>query len=288
MKNKFIILSKKITFLLILTAAGLVSSCDDYFAYDLPEANSKVDTILPNADFSYASIPGNFMQIKFTNLSSESLNYLWDFGTGETSTLVDPIFEFTAGEGIYPVTLTSSDANGESSTITIDVEVKMGPVAPTILGAGFEVDTDKNFWKATFPRLGTSTSVMQTTTSGGYFEGARGGKFPSNEDRLGYQELTTFTPSTNYVLKYKYRMKNNSTSSGVMNVSIVKPLSSWDMTTLPTFTIATNAHAETEANVAGLTEGTLQFNSGNNTTLAILLFNQFEEMYIDSFTIEIQ
>lgn len=288
MKNKFFKLSKKATGLLMMTASFLFISCDDYFAYDLPEANSKVDTILPHADFSYASLPGNFMNIKFTNLSSEATTFLWDFGNGQTSNAIDPIHEFVNGEGIYPVTLTSSDANGEASTISIDMLVEMGPVAPIILGPGFEIDADKNFWKAPFPRLGTSTNLMQTTTSSGYFEGARGGKFPITEDRLGYQELTTFVPNTNYILKYKYRIKNTNTAVGTMNVAIVKPITTWDLATLPTFTISNNAHVEDSSNSAALVDGTLQFNSGNNTTLAILLYNQSEEMYIDSFTIEIQ
>lgn len=288
MKTKKISLYKKIVLILSFALPLVFISCDDAFDYDLPDSNSKVDTILPNANFSYASLQADFMQIRFTNLSTESTTYLWEFGFGETSNLKDPTFTFINGEGTYPVTLTASDANGASSTITINVEVVMGPVSPILQGAGFEVDADKNFWKADFSRIGSSSSVMQTTTSGGYYEGARGGKFPSSEDRLGYQELTTFTPSTNYILKYKYRMKNNSVTDGVMNVSIVTPLTSWDLATLPAKTIATNVHAENTANVAALVEGTLQFNSGNNTILAILLYNEVEEMYIDSFTLEIQ
>ncbi len=279
---------QKFVFILAIFTAILLVSCEDAFEYKLPDANSIPDTILPTADFSYASIPGNFQEIKFTNLSTESIFFTWDFGSGQTSDEKDPIFEFVGGEGIYPVTLTASDANGEFATVTINVEVVMGPVAPNILGAGFEVDADKNFWKANFSRVGTSSSVMQTTTSGGYFEGARGGKFPSSEDRLGYQELTTFTPNTNYILKYKYRMKNNAVTNGVMNVAIVTPLSSWDIATLSESVLAANAHTETDANVAALVEGTLLFNSGNNTNLAILLYNEIEEMYIDSFTLEIQ
>lgn len=287
MKKRFVTY-KKILFLLTVFAAGLMASCEDAFKYDLPEANSIPDTILPNANFSYGSLPADFRIVKFTNLSSESTIFMWDFGSGQTSNLKDPTFEFVNGEGTYPVTLTSSDANGAFSTVTINVEVVMGPVAPIILGADFEVDSDKNFWKATFPRVGTSSSVMQTTTSSGYFEGARGGKFPTSQDRLGYQEFTTFTPNTNYILKYKYRIKNTTTSDGIMNVSIVKPLTSWDLATLPSFTIATNVHLEDATNSAALVEGTLQFNSANNTTLAILLYNEIEEIYIDSFTLIVQ
>ncbi|WP_026978746.1 PKD domain-containing protein [Flavobacterium tegetincola] len=288
MKNNFFNRSKKFSLIVMLGLTFTLISCDDYFAYDLPEANSIADVILPTANYSYASLPGNFMLIKFTNLSSEATNFMWDFGQGQTSTLTDPTFEFTYGEGTYPVTLTASDANGELSTVTIDVVVEMGPVAPTILGPGFEVDADKNFWKAPFSRLGNATSVMQTTTSSGYFEGARGGKFPTNEDRLGYQELTTFTPNTNYVLKYKYRIKNTTTADGTMNVAIIKPITVWDLATLSASTLSSNAHVENATNSAALVEGTLQFNSGNNTTLAILLYNQLEEIYIDSFTLEIQ
>lgn len=264
-----------------------LSSCD--FEYDIAEEGSKADLTPPSADFNYTQ--GNDDQWKtysFGNLSFSSTDYLWDFGNGNTAITQDASFTFP-GEGSFDVILTAMDKLGKSSTITKTIVVVMPVIPsvlpPTILGDGFEVDSDKIFWKAPFSRVGSSTSVMQTTTSNGYYEGARGGKFPISEDRLGYQELV-FTPNTSYTLTYRYRMKDLSTSvNGVLNVAIVQPLTAWNIATLPSSTVASNAHVESAGNVSSLVTGTLTFNSGANTTLAILLYNEVEEIYVDSFII---
>ena len=291
MKNQFNLkLLNKISVLFCFMFISL-SSCD--FEYDIVEAGSQPDLTPPSADFNYSQGQGTNDEWKtysFGNLSISATDYVWDFGNGNTVTTLDATYTF-AGEGSYVITLTASDKLGVTSTVSKTIEVVM-PIIPTVLpptiqGAGFEVDSDKTFWQAPFSRVGSSTSVMQTTTSNGYYEGARGGKFPNSEERLGYQELV-FTPNTSYVLSYKYRMKNTSASPGVMNVSIVTPLTSWNLATLPGNTIATNAHFETTSNVSELTTGILSFNSGANTNLAILLYNEVEEMYIDSFTIIVQ
>ncbi len=266
-----------------------LSSCD--FEYDIAEAGSKADLTPPSADFNYTQRQGTVTDIwknyTFGNLSVSATDFLWDFGNGNTAITKDASFTFP-GEGTFNVTLTAMDKLGKSSTVTKTIVVVMPIIPsvfpPTILGDGFEVDTDKNFWKAPFSRVGTSTSVMQTTTSGGYFEGARGGKFPNSEDRLGYQELV-FTPNTSYTLSYRFRMKNASASDGVLKVAIVHPLTAWNIGTLPSSTIASKVHVESIGNVSSLVTGSLTFNSGANTTLAILAYNEIEEMYIDTFTI---
>ena len=77
--------------------------------------SSLVVQSIPNAE--------NFKNIQFNNLSTESTNYLWDFGEGVTSTEKDPSHTFALGEGKYPVTLTSIDNNEAASSITIEVNV---------------------------------------------------------------------------------------------------------------------------------------------------------------------
>ena len=123
---------KAMRIFLCFSMVFLFNNCDK-FEFDLPESNSIPDTVFPTANFSYASTLEDFKTIKFTNLSAESINYAWDFGAGNTSTEKDPIFTFEAGEGTYPVTLTASDGNGVSGTVTIEVMVVEGPFQPIIL-----------------------------------------------------------------------------------------------------------------------------------------------------------
>lgn len=121
MKNKAKFF-RKIT--LVLVTAIFASSCvgTDLFRDDLPDTGSKADTVFPEANFDYTADQDDFTIINFTDLSTEANTYAWDFGGGATSTDRDPKHTFP-GEGTFPVTLIASDANGETSTITLDVEV---------------------------------------------------------------------------------------------------------------------------------------------------------------------
>ncbi len=124
MKNKINIFKKRTLALMCVVAASLFIGCvgSDAFRDDLPDAGSKADTIFPSANFDYTASQDDFTVINFTDLSSEANIYAWDFGGGATSTERDPSHTF-AGEGVYPVSLTASDANGETSSVTIDVAV---------------------------------------------------------------------------------------------------------------------------------------------------------------------
>lgn len=278
-------------FLLSFMLIGL-SSCD--FDYDIADANSKADLTPPTADFAFkqgSGSPEAYKTYTFANSSLSATDYLWDFGNGNTVTTQDATFTFP-GEGTYEVSLTASDKLNVKSTIkkTIIVVKPEIPliVAPTIEGKDFEADSDKNFWAAPFRRVSTTSSVMQTTTSGGYYEGTRGGKFPTSDDRLGYQELT-FTANTNYILTYKYRLKDGTpTATGLFTVGIVKPLTEWNLATLPANTIIKNTHVEAANTTSSLVTGIISFNSGANTKLAILMYNDIEEAYVDSFTLSVQ
>ena len=73
-----------------VSAMILSVSCEEAFEFDLPEAGSVEDTVLPTADFGYIPHALNFRMIEFNNLSTESIKYLWDFGDGDTSTEKDP------------------------------------------------------------------------------------------------------------------------------------------------------------------------------------------------------
>jgi len=120
MKNKLKFFRNTTFAILSLAIFSCVGS--DAFRDDLPDAGSKVDTVFPSANFDYTASQDDFKIINFTDLSSEANIYAWDFGGGATSAERDPSYTFP-GEGTYPVTLTASDANGETSTVTLDVIV---------------------------------------------------------------------------------------------------------------------------------------------------------------------
>ncbi len=288
MKNKFNFMDRatKLFFCLAIMAIAL-NSCQDSFKYDLPDANSKVDTILPSANFSYASTLDDFKTIKFTNLSTESTTFAWDFGTG-TSSEQDPTFTFP-GEGTYPVTLTASDGRGESGTITIDVEVVEGPFQPIILEPGFEDNTlpsgdgdGRDSW-----RNNDLGGVIQITGSPVTF-GLQGAKLPSDQSRIGYQEIAV-EPETNYDLRFWYTMLDNSADPFV-TVSILGVTDFGG-----TFTTTQDALDNTLGSVtvndtsdpSEYLEQKLSFNSGNNDVVAIYFFNGPVEARLDDFTIEV-
>ena len=289
MKNKFNFIegATKLLFCLAIIAIAF-NSCKEAFDYDLPDANSKPDTILPSANFSYASTLDDFKTIKFTNLSTESTTYAWDFGGGSTSSEVDPTFTFDAGEGTYPVTLTASDGRGESDMITIEVMVVEGPFQPIIVEPGFEDNTlpdgsgdGRDSWRKS--ELG---GVIQITSSPVTF-GDQGAKLPPEQDRIGYQEITV-EPNTNYDLRFWYTMLDGSSDPWV-TVSIIG---------VTQFGPITTPQEALDGNIASVTvndtsnpdeylEQKLSFNSGDNNVVAIYFYNGPVEARLDEFSIEV-
>ncbi len=272
--------------IVVLVATFFITGCEDL---ELPGANSKPDTIPPDADFSYASDPNDFTIINFTNLSTEALNFMWDFGDGNTSTDKDPVFTF-AEEGTYPVTLTATDGLGVTSAITIDVEVAPGPYQPIILEAGFEdgqleggSGDGRDSWRNS--DLG---GVIQITGSP-VVSGSQGAKLPGAGDiRIGYQEIVV-DPETNYDISFIYTMFAEPT--GYITVDILGVTENGG-----TFT----SHEDTQDHVVGSVTvndqedpevyvgASLSFNSGANDVIAIYFYNDgITESRLDDFTIEI-
>lgn len=229
MKNKLNIFRKTTIFLLSIVIAGLTVSCEDYFAFDLPEAGSKPDTVLPYADFSYMPDANDFKTVIFTDLSLESTDYLWDFGGGVTSKEQDPTHTFP-GEGTFPVTLTVSDANGASDSITINVVVEdlFVPLSPEIFNGDFE-NGNANWSISSF--TGGTTSPFNTSSDGSWLKydgtdngsktkGAKwtkstsAGAYLSSDTRYAYQAIVV-SPNVEYILEYEYAIKTEDEQSGV-------------------------------------------------------------------------
>ena len=279
---------RAIRLLFCLTIALCVNSCESAFEYDLPESNSIPDEILPSANFTYASTLEDFRTIKFTDLSTESTTYFWDFGGGSTSTEQDPTFTFP-GEGTYPVSLTASDGRGESDMITMDVEVKEGPFQPIIVEPGFEDNTlpdgsgdGRDSWRKS--ELG---GVIQITGSPVTF-GDQGAKMPADQTRIGYQEFAV-QPMTNYDLRFWYTMKDDSSDPWLV-VSMVgvtqnggEILTTQEALDNTIASVTVNDTSDPEEYL----EQKISFSSGDNDIVAIYFYNGPVEARLDEFSIEV-
>jgi len=275
-----------------LIAVALVISfygCEDLEKFKPVEANSIADATPPEASFTSTQGTGTeeaWKDYTFANGSISATSYAWDFGNGTTSTDVDGSATYP-GEGMYTITLTAMDDLGVTSTFseTIDVVEPPAPLAniPDIAEPGFDQGNDsRDAWRNS--DLG---GVIQITGSGGFFEGSNGAKLPDpGSDRIGYQLLTDFTPNSDYVLTFKYRMKNDQAGDGVLNVRMMTATS--NPADIAANTIASVSFTEDATNLAALQTGTLLFNSGSNTSLAIYFDNELDEAYIDSFVLDIQ
>lgn len=94
----------------------------------------------PFAEFTFAPSESNYLEVNFTNTSKFSTSYLWDFGGGATSTEENPSYTF-AGDGTFPVSLTATNAEGETAVSSMDIEVKDPDVTLTLLAG-----TDSKKW----------------------------------------------------------------------------------------------------------------------------------------------
>lgn len=83
----------------------------------------------PTADFSYSQDPAP-LTISFTDQSTsydEIVSWFWNFGDGKTSTQQNPTHKFPRHPRVFNVTLTVTDADGSTDTITKQVSVMNSP-----------------------------------------------------------------------------------------------------------------------------------------------------------------
>ncbi len=292
MKFNVKIFSKSILWLTMVFVTSIAVSCvgDEIFRDELPDANSIEDTVFPGANFSYASSADDFRTINFTNLSTEAVSFLWDFGNGNTSTQEDPTFTFDAGEGTYPVSLTATDGNDVSGTTTIEVVVVEGPFQPIIVEPGFEDDTlptgggdGRDSW-----RNNDLGGVIQITGSPVTF-GDQGAKLPLPAgDRIGYQEITV-DPDTNYDLSFWYTMLSGSSDPRLIVSILGVTENGGTFETLQDVADGTIASVTVtnDEEPSVYIQQKLSFNSGTNNSIAIFFTNGGVEARLDDFTIDV-
>jgi len=80
---------------------------------------SVIVDLLPVASFYTTNTSNRFYFYDTTSGGDAPLQYFWDFGNGENSTLQNPDFRFTFGN--YTVTLTVTDNDGDTSSYSIDI-----------------------------------------------------------------------------------------------------------------------------------------------------------------------
>ncbi|MFK7806782.1 MAG: PKD domain-containing protein [Saprospiraceae bacterium] len=87
------------------------------------------------ASFQFEVNADNFMEVTFSNFSSNATSYAWDFGDTNSSTDESPTHTYAA-EGTYTVTLTASDGT-DSKTQSKDVTITdPGAQASILAGTG--------------------------------------------------------------------------------------------------------------------------------------------------------
>lgn len=209
--------------LLFIFSVGFVS-CD--FEFDLPEAGSLADATPPAAAFSFSQTdPEDFRIVSFSNESVSATDYSWNFGNGESSTDANPSYTFD-GEGTYTVTLTSSDKNGASDSVTREVVVikpeEPDAIVPTVNNGDFTEGQDG--WKISSFSGGT-TSPFNSSSDGSpndydgndtgskspgakWTNGTSAGPLLSGNSRFAYQAFTV-SANTTYIVEWEYAIKTD-------------------------------------------------------------------------------
>lgn len=127
----------------------------------------------PNAKFTYAQQSGTLV-VKFTNTSTNSTSYVWDFGdssSGPDNTKKSPSHTYAAA-GDYTVSLTATGPGGTSAPLTKPVHVAdippQGPHANftfNVATASFDVQFNDTSTAGAAPITGWSWDFGDGNTS---------------------------------------------------------------------------------------------------------------------------
>jgi len=155
--------------------------------------DSEVQVPLPVANFSFTGSGENAPAvITFTNSSTNSSTYLWDFGDGtDMSNEKEPQHTYTTG-GTFTVQLTATGEGGTNSiTKTVNISDPIGPTANfTFIGAGEYAPCLVSF---------TNTSTDATSYSWDFGDGASSSiESPSHNYLSGGMYTVTLTATNGY------------------------------------------------------------------------------------------
>lgn len=269
--------SKPILYLVCLTAfLCLFSACEDFV---LPEEGTLADLTPPQAGFTFTQNEADYREVSFTNLSLSATDFVWDFGDGTTSNEENPTHVY-AKDSTYFVTLTATDKLTVSNSTSDSIPVIEPPntFEPEILNPGFDIEGSDSFrdnW-----RNGNLGGVIQITSSPVH-EGEKAAKLPSAGDRIGYQNIIV-EKNKEYTLSFYYTIKES--PAGSITVSVLGGTVD-DPGQIAAATIAsTTVNDQTDAST--FVQGTVDFNAGDNTVVAIYFTNTGAECRMDTFSIQ--
>tara|TARA_B110000858_G_C17797627_1_gene473362 strand:- start:402 stop:2060 length:1659 start_codon:yes stop_codon:yes gene_type:complete len=268
---------------MLLASFVLLVGCKEVY----PGVGSIPDNTPPSANFSYAQLSSSdYLEVTFTNLSASSTDYLWDFGDGTTSIEDEPVHTYAA-DGLYTISLTSSDKLGVVANATKEIELtEPAAYVPPILESSFEdgqlsgaTGDGRDSWRNS--DLG---GVIQITSSP-TVTGSQAAKLTGDPSdmRIGYQ-LITVTENTVYDVKFFYTMKDN--TPGSLTFAVLDGPVSSHADALDAIIGATTVNDQTDP--SSYVVETFSFYSGSNTEVALYFFNDGSaETRIDDVSIDL-
>lgn len=111
-----------VAFVSVALITGCSKSKTDVAGMDTPAVIADKTV---TAGFTVGGATGELKEktsVQFTNTSQNAVSYVWDFGNGRTYIDKEPVYENPAC-GYYHVTLTATDAKGNSAVTSKDVEI---------------------------------------------------------------------------------------------------------------------------------------------------------------------
>lgn len=145
------------TYTITLTVTNDSTGCSDDYSYDLVITQ-------PTANFAATDTFGCIGNVvNFLDLSGGAMNYLWDFGDGDTSNVANPSHSYSTA-GTYDVTLIVSNDVGCRDTMVMPNLVEIiGPQAD------FNVDTSTGCAPLSVVFSNQSTATTPGSSITGYF-----------------------------------------------------------------------------------------------------------------------
>jgi len=113
---------KKINFQSLLLAAFMLLAATAITFSSCKKEEDDPPPADPVASFQFAVSETNFMEVTFTNYSTNATSYMWDFGDGESSTEKDPVHVYTT-TGSFTVKLTAMNDAGASANFSNAVTI---------------------------------------------------------------------------------------------------------------------------------------------------------------------